>query len=189
MSAVWPLAHVIWADPPGRRSIVAVLPNQLPRPSAVVSAAHTLAGGCAISTTRSMRSGNAMTASKEVATDRLPHYSNRSIASTYEVVAARSPAVRLTTLVAGWPASQTVIRRSASSAFPGPGPAVRQQQMGILHGEPAGLAARVVSLAGDLSGPAGRLPLDRPARRAGRRHRHGLGRGRSPHAVVVPPVP
>src|SRR5580692_5444616 len=122
MSAVWPLAHVIWADPPGRRSIVAVLPNQLPRPSAVVSAAHTLAGGCAISTTRSMRSGNAMTASKEVATDRLPHYSNRSIA-------------------------------------------------------------------GDLSGPAGRLPLDRPARRAGRRHRHGLGRGRSPHAVVVPPVP
>src|SRR5580692_11232403 len=119
MSAVWPLAHVIWADPPGRRSIVAVLPNQLPRPSAVVSAAHTLAGGCAISTTRSMRSGNAMTASKEVATDRLPHYSNRSIASTCGVVAARRPAVRLATLVTERPAGQTVIREEREQCLPG----------------------------------------------------------------------
>src|SRR6201993_2023595 len=51
------------AEPPGRRSIFASLPNQALRPSAVVSAAHTLAGGCAISTVRSMRSGNPMTAS------------------------------------------------------------------------------------------------------------------------------
>ena len=42
---------------------MAWLPNQLPRPRAVVSAAHTSAGGRAISTTRSMRSGNPMTAS------------------------------------------------------------------------------------------------------------------------------
>src|SRR6266508_3907764 len=43
MSAWSPLAHLIWADPPGRRSIVAPLsPNQVPRPSAVVSAAQTL---------------------------------------------------------------------------------------------------------------------------------------------------
>ena len=45
MSAVCPPVHVIQADPPGRRSIAASLPNQVPRPSAVVSAAHTLAGG------------------------------------------------------------------------------------------------------------------------------------------------
>ena len=45
MSAVCPPAHVIRADPPGRRSIVASLPNQALRPSAVVSAAHTLLGG------------------------------------------------------------------------------------------------------------------------------------------------
>ena len=63
MDALSPLVHVIWAAPPGRRSIVAALPNQVPRPSAVVSAAHTLAGGCAISTVRSIRSGNPMTAS------------------------------------------------------------------------------------------------------------------------------
>ena len=60
-SAVNPPVHVIRAEPPGRRSMVAVLPNQAPSPSAVVSAAHTLAGGCATSTVRSMRSGNAMT--------------------------------------------------------------------------------------------------------------------------------
>ena len=65
MSALSPLVHVIWADPPGRRSIVAWLPNQVPRPSAVVSAAQTLAGGWAISTVRSMRSGNPMTASNQ----------------------------------------------------------------------------------------------------------------------------
>ncbi len=46
-----------------RSAIVAWLPNQLPRPSAVVSAAHTLAGKRAISTTHSMRSGNPTTAS------------------------------------------------------------------------------------------------------------------------------
>src|SRR5215831_17133925 len=62
--AVCPLAHLIDADPPGRRSIAASLPNQAPRPSAVVSAAHTAAGGCASSTVRSIRSGNAMTASR-----------------------------------------------------------------------------------------------------------------------------
>src|SRR5712691_565751 len=65
VGGVWPPVHVIWADPPGRRSIVAWLPNQLPRPSAVVSAAHTLAGGWAISPTRSIRSGNPMTASNK----------------------------------------------------------------------------------------------------------------------------
>ena len=63
MSAVWPWSHFMLADPPGRRSIVAWWPNQLARPSAVVSAAHTLAGGWAISTVRSMRSGKPMTAS------------------------------------------------------------------------------------------------------------------------------
>jgi hypothetical protein len=63
MSAVGPSFHVMWADPPGRRSIVASLPNQVPSPSAVVRAAHTLAGGWAISTTRSMRSGNPMSTS------------------------------------------------------------------------------------------------------------------------------
>jgi len=35
----------IEAEPPGRRSIVASLPNQALSPSAVVSAAQTLAGG------------------------------------------------------------------------------------------------------------------------------------------------
>ena len=49
----------------GRRSIVASFPNQLDRPSAVVSADQTFAGGWAISTTRSMRSGNHMTASSK----------------------------------------------------------------------------------------------------------------------------
>ena len=63
MSAVWPLSHFIDAEPPGRRSIAACWPNQALSPSAVVSAAHTLAGGCAISTVRSMRSGNAIAAS------------------------------------------------------------------------------------------------------------------------------
>ena len=53
-------------DVPGE----AELPNQVPRPSAVVSAAHTAAWGRAISTVRSMRSGNAMPASS-VATHRL----------------------------------------------------------------------------------------------------------------------
>ena len=48
IDAFSPLVHVIWAAPPGRRSIVAALPNHAPRPSAVVSAAHTLAGGCAM---------------------------------------------------------------------------------------------------------------------------------------------
>src|SRR5262249_6599565 len=59
-----PLAHLIDAAPPGRRSIAASLPNQAPRPSAVVSAAHTAAGGRAGSTVRSIRSGKAMTASR-----------------------------------------------------------------------------------------------------------------------------
>jgi hypothetical protein len=49
----------------GRRSIVASLPNQAPRPSAVVSAAHTFSGGCAIGTVRSMRLGNPMKASSK----------------------------------------------------------------------------------------------------------------------------
>src|SRR5829696_2658398 len=62
-SALSPLLQAIWAVPPGRRLIVAELPNQVPRPSAVVSAAHTAAGGRAISTVRSMRSGNPMPAS------------------------------------------------------------------------------------------------------------------------------
>ena len=57
MSAVWPSVHVIRAEPPGRRSMVASLPNQAARPSAVVSAAHTFSGGAASSTVRSMRSG------------------------------------------------------------------------------------------------------------------------------------
>ena len=45
ISAVNPPVQLIRADPPGRRSIVASLPNQAPRPSAVVSAAHTFSGG------------------------------------------------------------------------------------------------------------------------------------------------
>src|SRR4051812_15471007 len=63
MVALSPLVHVISAAPPGRRSIVAALPNQVPSPSAVVRAAHTLAGGCSRSTVRSIRSGKPMTAS------------------------------------------------------------------------------------------------------------------------------
>src|ERR1700728_1128399 len=58
-----PPVHLSWPDPPGRRSIVASWPTHVPRPSAVVSAAHTLAGGCASSRVRSMRSGKPMTAS------------------------------------------------------------------------------------------------------------------------------
>src|SRR5688572_16935761 len=58
-----PSVQLTRADPPGRRSIVASLPNQVPSPSAVVSAAHTAPGGWATCTVRSMRSGNAMTAS------------------------------------------------------------------------------------------------------------------------------
>src|SRR5437870_4352223 len=81
MSAVWPPVHLIRAGPPGRRSIVASLPNQAPSPSAVVSAAHTLAGGWATSTVRSMRSGKPMTPSQQVATERLLYYGNRSVAS------------------------------------------------------------------------------------------------------------
>src|SRR5919107_1805292 len=69
-SALSPLLHAIWAVPPGRRLIVAELPNQVPRPSAVVSAAHAAAGARAISTVRSMRSGNAIPASS-VATHQL----------------------------------------------------------------------------------------------------------------------
>ena len=45
MSALWPPSHFIQAEPPGRRSIAALLPNQAASPSAVVSAAHTVAGG------------------------------------------------------------------------------------------------------------------------------------------------
>jgi hypothetical protein len=41
-------------------ALASPLPNQLARPTAVVRAAHTLAGGWAISATRSMRSGNAL---------------------------------------------------------------------------------------------------------------------------------
>src|SRR3954451_18782257 len=70
------------AAPPGRRSIVARSPNQAPRPSAVVSAAHTLAGGRAISTVRLMRSGNAMRISQRVATLELQPYRNSEVATT-----------------------------------------------------------------------------------------------------------
>ena len=63
MSAVCPLSHFIHAEPPGRRSIAACWPNHALSPSAVVSAAQTAAGGCAISTVRSMRSGNDIAAS------------------------------------------------------------------------------------------------------------------------------
>jgi hypothetical protein len=42
---VWPPVQLIRAEPPGRRSMVASWPNQVPRPSAVVSAAHTWADG------------------------------------------------------------------------------------------------------------------------------------------------
>ena len=45
MFAVWPLSHFIQAEPPGRRSILASWPNQALSPSAVVRAAHTVAGG------------------------------------------------------------------------------------------------------------------------------------------------
>ena len=65
MSAMWPESHFMLADPPGRRSIAACWPNQPARPSAVVSAAHTLAGGWASSTVRSMRSGKPITASSK----------------------------------------------------------------------------------------------------------------------------
>ena len=64
-SALSPLLQAIRAVPPGRRSIVAELPNQVPSPSAVVSAADTADGGRAITTVRSMRSGNPMTASQD----------------------------------------------------------------------------------------------------------------------------
>jgi hypothetical protein len=58
ISAVNPSSfHLIRTAPPGRRSIVASLPNQALSPSAVVSAAHTLVGGWATSAVRSMRSG------------------------------------------------------------------------------------------------------------------------------------
>src|SRR6266516_4787156 len=82
MSTENPPVHRIRATPPGRRSIVASSPNQAPRPSAVVSAAHTALGGCASSTVRSMRSGNPITASNRVATNWLLHYRNRMVAST-----------------------------------------------------------------------------------------------------------
>ncbi len=71
MSALWPPSQVICAAPPGRRSIVAWFPNQAPSPSAVVIAVHTAAGGWAISTVLSMRSGNPMTSSLLVATVQL----------------------------------------------------------------------------------------------------------------------
>ena len=45
MSSEYPLAHLIRAAPPGRRSMFASSPNQAARPSAVVSAAHTFPGG------------------------------------------------------------------------------------------------------------------------------------------------
>src|SRR6476661_3430109 len=81
IDAFSPLVHVISAAPPGRRSIVAALPNHAPRPSAVVSAAHTRAGGAATSTVRSIRSGKPTTnllmdsnhsvATHDIATDEL----------------------------------------------------------------------------------------------------------------------
>ena len=61
MSTVSPLLNVISASPPGRRSIVALSPNQADSPSGVVIAAHTFAGGWASSMLRSIRSGNAIT--------------------------------------------------------------------------------------------------------------------------------
>jgi hypothetical protein len=45
MSTVAPPAHLMRPAPPGGRSILTSSPNQAPRPSAVVSAAHTLSGG------------------------------------------------------------------------------------------------------------------------------------------------
>jgi hypothetical protein len=45
MSAVSPLSHFMLAWPPGLRSMLACWPNQALSPSAVVSAAQTLAGG------------------------------------------------------------------------------------------------------------------------------------------------
>ena len=45
--AVSPLSQVSLAWPPTRRSTSARLPNQVPRPSAVVSAAQTRSGGWA----------------------------------------------------------------------------------------------------------------------------------------------
>ena len=65
MFAVPPSSQVSSAAPPGRRSIVALLPNHVPSPSAVVIAAQTFSGGWAIWTVRSMRSGNAMSTSTE----------------------------------------------------------------------------------------------------------------------------
>src|SRR5262245_20971120 len=62
----------MWADPPGRRSIVALWPNQLARPSAVVSAAQTFAGGWASSSVRSIRSGNPMATSTIATVQLLP---------------------------------------------------------------------------------------------------------------------
>src|SRR5436190_6386618 len=79
-----PLSKSSSAGPPGRRSIDApLLPNQAASPLAVVSAAHTLAGGCASSTVRSIRSGNAIVTVllRCVATERLRHYGNRTVAS------------------------------------------------------------------------------------------------------------
>src|SRR3954454_12221030 len=61
MATADPSLHATRADPPGRRSIAASLPNQAASPSAVVSAAQTLSGGWATSTVRSTRSGKPIT--------------------------------------------------------------------------------------------------------------------------------
>jgi hypothetical protein len=60
-SALWPPSKVSWARPPTRRSTVALWPNHVPNPSAVVIASHTFAGGWATLMLRSIRSGKAMT--------------------------------------------------------------------------------------------------------------------------------
>src|SRR5690348_8610610 len=56
-------------------------PNQADSPSAVVRAAQTFGGGCAISRVRTMRSGKAISTSSE-ATGWLRQYCNRPVAST-----------------------------------------------------------------------------------------------------------
>src|SRR5260370_132767 len=59
--ALWPPSQDSGTRPPTRRSTVALWPNHVPNPSAVVIASHTFAGGWATLMLRSIRSGKPMT--------------------------------------------------------------------------------------------------------------------------------
>src|SRR6266480_235458 len=81
MLAVNPPVKLIRADPPGRRSIAASLPNQAPSPSAVVNAAHT--PGRRVSELNGPLDPVRKSHDRlpQVATDWLPSYGNRMVAS------------------------------------------------------------------------------------------------------------